>query len=164
MNLQPHIKRTILQALLITAGLFLSVMANAQHHATFKGRLIMPGGGRSQVIMTLTNGVDTMQVDIARNGRFEFHVPMNDSLSLTVSSEEHVTKQIIVDTTRPKGRGASITRNEQLEFDILLERNSANGTTCYAGPSGYIYHNGVRTVLAPRPQARVTTYDLAAVN
>ncbi len=130
MKLQSHIKQTILQAILIAAGIFLGASAHAQHYVAFKGKVIMPSGGRQQVSMTIADSTDTMQVEM-RGGRFEFFIPTKASVVVTVSAPGHLTKQITIDTHMA---GC----HEMVEFDVQMEKQPEGKELCYEGPVGSV--------------------------
>lgn len=160
MNTQNHIKRTVLHAALFAAAIGCSMMAQAQSGVTFKGRIVRTDNGSQPVAMIVTKGTDTLDVVVRRNGRYVFTVPANDSVSVTFTSQEHIAKQIIVDT-----HGAPLATRlpvaGRVAFHVELERADATELVSYAGPVGLVHfveENGrSRKQLVVTPQQKVRT-------
>ncbi len=159
MNTQNHIKRTVLHAALFAAAIGCSMMAQAQSGVTFKGRIVHTDSNQP-VSMIVTKGSDTLDVMVRRNGRYVFTVPANDSVSVTFTSQEHIAKQIIVDT-----HGAPLATRlpvaGRVAFHVELERADATDLVSYAGPVGLVHfveENGrSRKQLVVTPQQKVRT-------
>ena len=98
MTLQPHIRRTLIQATLIAACITLSIAAGAQTFVTFTGDVRMPDKDLHPVRMTVSDGHETMDVVLGRNGAYSFHIPVNERVTLTLESPGHITKEVTIDT------------------------------------------------------------------
>ncbi len=141
MNVQPHIKRTLLHAILFAAAILLSALTHAQVQVAFSGHVTGPGEGRA-ITITLVNGGDTTTMDIPRNGAFSVFTQVNNGATLTVSSPGFISKQIVFNTAAT-GNGLS-ARTEQVRFNVALEARPEGGQLAYAGPVGMIDLTGAR--------------------
>ncbi|MBK7239818.1 MAG: hypothetical protein IPI00_06505 [Flavobacteriales bacterium] len=63
-------------------------------HVVFKGSILMAQSTNAEVSMIVTDGVDTMDVMIGCHGQYNFAVPTNETVSVILTSEEHITKEI----------------------------------------------------------------------
>ena len=156
-------KRTLLQAALFVAAVSFSLFANAEGHVVFKGRVLRTDVCTTPVSMIVTDGVDTMEVVITRNGRYSFAIPTNENVSVFLTSADHITKEIKLDT-----HNALEDRTTRVPFFVQLERQQKGMELGYVSAAGHIYFNpqgeGVRTMLVPTPQAKVNVeaQDIAA--
>jgi len=153
-------KRTLLHAALFVAAISFSLFANAEGHVVFKGRVLRTDVCTTPVSMIVTDGVDTMEVVITRNGRYSFAIPTNESVSVFLTSADHITKEIKLDThNAPEAKGL-IARATRVPFFVELERQTKGMEMGYVSAAGHIYFNpqgeGVRTMLVPTPQAKVS--------
>ena len=138
MTLQPHIRRTLIQATLIAACITLSIAAGAQTFVTFTGDVRMPDQDLHPVRMTVSDGHETMDVVLGRNGAYSFHIPVKERVTLTLESPGHITKEVTIDTHGvPEARGL-FARTVRVAFDLELERQPDDLHLCYAGPVGHI--------------------------
>lgn len=158
MNFQPHHKRTLIHAVLFIIAIGFSVMANAQGHVVFKGRVLRTDVNSPAVSMIVTDGIDTMDVMIGRHGQYNFAIPTNETVRVILSSENYITKVIELNThNAPEAKGP-LARPEHVEFFVELERQSKAHPMMYSGLAGSIYFtpqdDGVRTMLVPTPQAK----------
>lgn len=159
MNFQPLHKRTLLHTALFIVAVAFSLVANAQGHVVFKGSILMAGDTNEEVSMIVTDGVDTMDVMIGRHGQYNFAVPTNETVRVILSSKEHITKEILLDTHNAREAKGPFARPETVEFYVQLERQNKNYPMEYGGLVGKIYFTplgeGVRTMLTPTPQAKI---------
>ncbi len=165
MTLQPHIRRTLVQATLIAAGITLSIAAGAQTYVTFTGAVRMPDQELHPVLMTVSDGCETMDVVLGRNGSYSFHIPVNEQVTLTVESPDHITKAVSIDTHGvPEAKGL-FARTVRVAFDMELERQPDDLLLSYAGPVGRITftngENGVMPVISAVEQP-LTMNELTA--
>ena len=158
MNFQPLHKRTLLHTALFILAVTCSLFANAQGHVVFKGSILMAQSTNAEVSMIVTDGVDTMDVMIGCHGQYNFAVPTNETVSVILTSEEHITKEILLDTHNAPVAKGPFARPENVEFYVQLERQDKNYPMEYDGLAGKIYFTllgeGVRTLLVPTPQAK----------
>ena len=159
MKLQTLHKRTLLHTALFIIAVTCSLFANAQGHVVFKGSILVVGGTNDEVSMIVTDGVDTMDVMIGRQGQYNFAVPTNEKVQVILTSANYITKVIELDThNAPEAKGA-FARAEQVEFYVQLELRSINSPMAYSGPVGMIYFTpqgeGVLTMLTPTTQAQI---------
>ncbi|HQV50641.1 MAG: hypothetical protein IPI00_00640 [Flavobacteriales bacterium] len=158
MNFQPLHKRTLLHTILFVIAIGFSVMANAQGHVIFKGRVLRTDITSPAVSMIVTDGVDTMDVMIGRHGKYNFAIPTNEIVSVILTSENYITKEIKLDThNAPEAKGP-FARTAQVEFYVELEPQSTTQPMMYSGLAGSIYFapqgEGVRTMIVPTPQPK----------
>ena len=126
MNFQPLHKRTLLHTALFILAVAFSFFANAQGHVVFKGSILIADGMDAEISMIVTDGVDTMDVMIGRRGQYNFAVPTNETVRVILTSSEHITKEILLDTHyAPEAKGP-FARPETVEFYVQLERQSKN--------------------------------------
>jgi len=158
MNFQPLHKRTLLHTALFIVAVAFSLFANAQGHVVFKGSILMAGDTSQEVSMIVTDGVDTMDVMIGRHGQYNFAVPTNETVRVILSSENHITKEILLDTHNAPVAKGPFARPETVEFFVQLERQNKTYPLEYVGLAGRIYFTpqgeGARTMLIPTPQAK----------
>ncbi|MBK6756052.1 MAG: hypothetical protein IPG69_21290 [Flavobacteriales bacterium] len=142
MNLQPHIKRTLLQAVMIAAGLTITVAANAQAFVAFEGRLLVAAADMENVHMTVTDGTETMDVSLRANGKFEFFIPVNDQVTLTLDRPGYISKTMLIDTHnapskegadrphRPRGTRPRTGTPAQRSGALLRQADGQSGVRC----------------------------------
>ncbi|MBK6627032.1 MAG: hypothetical protein IPJ87_13595 [Flavobacteriales bacterium] len=138
MTLQPHIRRTLIQATLIAACITLSIAAGAQTFVTFTGDVRMPDQDLHPVRMTVSDGHETMDVVLGRNGAYSFHIPVNERVTLTLESPGHITKEVSIDTHGVPEASGLFARTVRVAFDLELERQPDEMQLCYTGPVGAI--------------------------
>lgn len=138
MNLQPHIKRTLLQAVMIAAGLTITVAANAQAFVAFEGRLLVASADMDNVHMTVTDGTETMDVALRPNGKFEFFIPVNDQVTLTLDRPGYISKTMLIDTHNAPSKEGVIDRTARVELDLALEPQPSDLELCYDKPMGKV--------------------------
>ena len=138
MNLQPHITRTLFQAALIVAGISLCNLANAQAYVAFEGRVILQDNDLHPVHMTLTDGTETMDVELGRTGNYKFFVPVDEKVTLNITSPGYMTKQVLLDTHNAPSTDGVFARTEKVGCDMELERQPEGQLLSYAGPVGAV--------------------------
>ncbi|MBV6406109.1 MAG: hypothetical protein IT228_07880 [Flavobacteriales bacterium] len=154
MTLQPHIRRTLVQATLIAAGITLSIAAGAQTYVTFTGAVHMPDQELHAVRMTVSDGSETMDVMLGRHGSYSFHIPVNERVVLTLESPGHITKEVEIDTHGVPEANGLFARNVRVAFDLELERQPDDVLLCYAGPVGRISFQGSEGRIVPMIQMK----------
>ena len=159
MNLQPHITRTLFQAALIVAGISLCTLASAQAYVAFEGRVILQDNDLHPVYMTVTDGTETMDVDLGRTGNYKFFVPVDEKVTLNITSPGYLTKQVILDTHNAPSTEGLFARTEKVGFDMELERQPEGQLLSYAGPVGavaFVDCDGrLTTVIMNMPQEKI---------
>lgn len=157
-------KRTLLQATLMAAAVCFSVFAKAEGHVVFKGRVLSTDICKGPVSMIVTDGVDTMEVVITRNGRYSFAIPTNENVSVFLNSADHMTKEIKLDTHNAPESNGLFARATRVPFFVELKHQTEGMELGYVNAAGHIYFNpqgeGVRTMLVPTPQAKVSVQPL----
>ncbi|MBK6543632.1 MAG: hypothetical protein IPG10_20720 [Flavobacteriales bacterium] len=48
--------------------------------------------------MTVTDGTETMDVELGRTGNYKFFVPVDEKVTLNITSPCYMTKQVLLDT------------------------------------------------------------------
>lgn len=149
MTLQPHIRRTLIQATLIAACITLSIAAGAQTFVTFTGDVRMPDQDLHPVRMSISDGAESMDVVLGHNGAYSFHIPVNERVTLTLESPGHITKEITIDTHGvPEAKGM-FARTQRVAFDLELERQPDELKLCYTGPVGAIAFHDIEGKVTP---------------
>lgn len=145
MNLQPHIIRTLLQALLFAAAILLSIATHAQVQMAFSGHVVMPDPGPHDVTMTVVNGTDTTTMAVRPNGAFSFFKTVEDGATVTVSCPGYITKEVVFNTA---GAGNMVC-TEQVRFNVVMERQPVAQEVAYAAPVGSIDLTATRRGCTP---------------
>ena len=159
MNLQPHITRTLFQAALIVAGISLCDLANAQAYVAFEGRVILQDNDLHPVHMSVTDGTETMDVELGRTGNYKFFVPVDEKVTLNITSPGYITKQVLLDTHNAPSTDGFFARTEKVGFDLELERQPEGQLLSYAGLVGSIsfveIEGNVTKMIMTLPQAKI---------
>lgn len=95
MNFQPHIKRTLIHAVVIAAALCLSAYANAQDVVVCKGQVLRGKASATPISVVITNGSDTVNVAIAENGSFSFVAPAGQALWVRFGTDGRTTGEVM---------------------------------------------------------------------
>lgn len=159
MNLQPHIKHTLLQAILFFGGIILSLGMHAQVHLAFNGRVSLPAEAVAPITLTIEQNGDLNEMRIPQSGRFSSLTAITDSLVITVSSPGHISKRIVVSVVDNK----DLAYLEQVRFNVALERQPEDQALEYAGPVGRVElgrrgNDGVARFI-PIQQRKVSNMD-----
>lgn len=151
----------IIRATLIFFGTFVVTLSMAQAHIVFSGRVQMPTHDHEQITMSITNGSDTMIMEIPSSGRFKFTVVENERVSVIFKCNGFITKQIGIDTFHAAGTDGA---GQKIEFDVLLEQQPKGKELLYSGPVGKVGFakrtSSGRPVFVYLPQSRTELIDV----
>ena len=152
MNLPAHIKHTLLQAIVLVAGLFIAIAGNAQVHVAFSGHVVMSETLPKNTTMTIVSGSDTTEMRIMPNGSFSALVSVQDSIVVTVTSPNHISEQIVI---HANGSDPKLAYMQHVRFNVALDRQPADRDLVYAGPVGIIRFTGDRPAMEMIDQAKL---------
>ena len=154
MNFQPHIKNTILQAILFAAAVFCGTAASAQIHIAFNGHVVTPDPGPKAITVTIVNAGDSTEMNIPAHGAFSALIAVADSAEIIVSCPGYMSKRIVLSI----GNEDRLAYIEQVRFNVALERQPEERFLAYSGPVGKVVFGGSRNnghQLVQIPQEKV---------
>ncbi|MBK6543643.1 MAG: hypothetical protein IPG10_20780 [Flavobacteriales bacterium] len=97
-------------------------MPTPKPHVAFEGRAIPQDNDLHPVHMTVTDGTETMDVELGRTGNYKFFVPVDEKVTLNITSPGYMTKQVLLDTHNAPSTDGVFARTEKVGFDMELER------------------------------------------